>query len=118
MYNPNIEKTEINKYVSGIDLIPTIYNLFGINYDSRLLMGSDVFSDKEGMVILSNRSFITDRVKYNSITKKYIKLDDSVDDDYIKKMNDLVNDKFQISSLILDKKYYNKVGEVYENRSK
>ena len=118
MYNPNIEKTEINKYVSGIDLIPTIYNLFGINYDSRLLMGSDVFSDKEGMVILSNRSFITDRVKYNSITKKYIKLDDSVDDDYIKKMNDIVNDKFQISSLILDKKYYNKVGEVYENRSK
>ena len=118
MYNPNIEKTEINKYVSGIDLIPTIYNLFGINYDSRLLMGSDVFSDKEGMVILSNRSFITDRVKYNSITKKYIKLDDSVDDNYIKKMNDIVNDKFQISSLILDKKYYNKVGEVYENRSK
>ena len=32
----------------------------------------------------------------------------------IKKMNDIVNDKFQISSLILDKKYYNKVGEVYE----
>lgn len=119
MYNPTIERTEINKYVSGIDIIPTLYNLFGIEYDSRLFMGSDVFSDSEGLVMLSNRSFITDKIKYNSINKKYINLtDEKIDDNYIKEINDKVNDKFAISSLILDKKYYNLIGEYYENRSK
>ena len=119
MYNATIERTEINKYVSGIDIIPTLYNLFGIEYDSRLFMGRDVFSDSEGLVMLSNRSFITDKVKYNSINKKYTNLtNDKVTDEYIKEMSDIVNNKFAISSLILDKKYYNLIGESYENRSK
>ena len=70
IYNPNIEKTVIDKTVSGIDVLPTILNLFGIEYDSRLLMGRDIFSDEEHIVILSDRSWITDVCSYDSLTNK------------------------------------------------
>ena len=61
----------------SIDVLPTVYNLFGIEYDSRLFAGTDLLSNSEGLVILSNRSWITDKGKYNSITNEYIGIGDS-----------------------------------------
>ena len=111
MYNPSIEKTVIDKYVCGLDLLPTIYNLFGIEFDSRLLMGRDMLSDSDGLVMLSDRSWITNKGKYNSVTGKFVSHDgSSVDNSYIEEINSIVNKKFSMSSLILDNNYYNKVG--------
>ena len=111
MYNPNIKKTEINKVVAGIDIMPTVYNLFGIEYDSRLLMGTDALSEKEGVVILSDRSWVSDYGTYDSITNNFTPFDGKkVDKDYVEKMNKIVNEKVSVSSLILDKNYYSKIG--------
>ena len=63
----NVKATEIDKACMSIDVLPTVYNLFGLNYDSRLLMGRDIFSEEEHIVILSDRSWITDKGKYNKI---------------------------------------------------
>ena len=71
MYNPNIEKTVVDKVISSLDILPTIYNLYGLTFDSRLLMGRDIFSNNEHIVILSDRSWITDKGKYNSVTKEF-----------------------------------------------
>ena len=65
-------RKEIDKVGMSIDVLPTVYNLFGIDYDSRIFAGSDLFSDREGLVILGNRSWITDKGRYNSITKRKI----------------------------------------------
>ena len=111
IYNPTIEKTEINKVVSGIDILPTVLNLYGINYDSRLLMGRDVFGDSNGLAILSDRSWISNKGKYNSVTKKFTKTtDEDVTKEYIDKINTEVYQKFSMSSLILDNDYYKKLG--------
>jgi len=111
MYNPSIEKTIINKVVAGIDLLPTIYNLYGIDYDSRLFMGKDIFSDTEGLAILSDRSWVSDKGTYNSVSKKFTKkVDEDVPQEYIDKMNQIVNQKFTMSALILDYNYYKKLG--------
>ena len=111
MYNPSIEKTVINKVVAGIDLLPTVYNLFGIDYDSRLFMGKDIFSDTEGLAILSDRSWVSDKGTYNSVSKKFTKkVDEDVPKEYIDKMNQIVNQKFTMSALILDYNYYKKLG--------
>lgn len=108
MYNPQIEKTEINKVISSLDILPTIYNLYGIDYDSRLLMGKDIFSNEEHIVILSDRSFITSKGAYNSVTGKFSSSD--VSQEYIDSISKIVNDKFKMSSLILEKNYYNELG--------
>ena len=111
MYNPAIEKTVIDKVVAGIDLLPTVYNLYGIDYDSRLFMGKDIFSDTEGLAILSDRSWVSDKGTYNSVSKKFTKkVDEDVPKEYIDKMNQIVNQKFTMSALILDYNYYKKLG--------
>lgn len=108
MYNPKIENKVIDKAISGIDILPTIYNLFGIDYDSRLLMGSDIFSNTEHIVILSDRSFITSKGKYNSITGEFS--NPNVSKEYIDNINKIINEKFKMSSLILEKDYYKELG--------
>lgn len=108
MYNPKIEKQVVDKVISGIDILPTIYNLFGIDYDSRLLMGSDIFSNTEHIVILSDRSFITSKGKYNSITGEFS--NPNVSKEYIDNINKIINEKFKMSSLILEKDYYKELG--------
>lgn len=110
MYNPNVEKTIIDKTISSIDILPTIYNLYGIEYDSRLFIGKDIFSNQEHVVILSDRSWITDKGKYNSVNGKFIKIiDEEVDEEYINQINNIVNEKYKMSSLIIDNDYYSKV---------
>lgn len=108
MYNPKIENKVVDKVISGIDILPTIYNLFGIDYDSRLLMGSDIFSNSEHIVILSDRSFITSKGKYNSITGEFS--NPNVSKEYIDNINKIINEKFKMSSLILEKDYYKELG--------
>lgn len=111
MYNPTIEKTEVNKVVSGIDILPTVLNLFGMDYDSRLLMGKDIFSETEGLAILSDRSWVSDKGKYNSVSKEFISnTNEEVSKEYIEKINTEVYQKFSMSSLILDNDYYKKLG--------
>ena len=64
-----LEDISIDKYCSQIDILPTILNLFGVEYDSRLLLGRDIMSDSISPIIFQNRSFITEKGKYNAITE-------------------------------------------------
>ena len=74
-------------------------------------MGKDIFSDSEGLAILSDRSWVSDKGTYNTVTKKFKKFGtDDVPQEYVDKMNQTVNQKFTMSALILDHDYYKKVG--------
>ena len=104
--NGNYQDVVVNDYVSSLDILPTILNLFGVDYDSRLLMGRDIFSNSEKIVIFIDRSWITNKAKYNYLTKKVIKLDNNVDKEYIDSVNKMVNDKISVSKLIINSNYY------------
>lgn len=110
MYNSKLNTKIIEDYVSGIDILPTIYNLFGIEYDSRLLMGRDILSKSEKIVVLSDRSWITNKGKYDSITGIFTPFKENIDKEYVNNINNKVNQKFALSSYILDTNYYNKLG--------
>lgn len=111
MYNPNIEKTVVDKVISSLDILPTIYNLYGLTFDSRLFMGRDIFSNNEHIVILSDRSWITDKGKYNSVTKEFTSTtNEEIEEDYIDRINMIVNQRYGMSSLIIDNNYYKKIG--------
>ena len=111
MYNPNIEKTVIDKVCGPNDLMPTLYNLFGLEYDSRLVMGRDIFSEQEHIVILSDRSWITDKGTYNSSNGKFTAFEgQEADSDYINRINSVVKNRYTMSTLILDNDYYRHIG--------
>jgi lipoteichoic acid synthase len=111
------ENIVINKPCSSLDIIPTLSNLFGLEYDSRLLMGQDILSDTPPLVILSNRSFITDKVMYNSETRELIKLtEEELPEDYISNYNKIIKNKFSVSQSILKNDYYRYVFPNYSDR--
>ena len=109
IYKPGMEPQTISTLSSHLDLLPTLSNLFGIEYDSRLYMGRDIFSDSMPLVIFKNKSWLTDYVAYNASTKKYTYFVDKEllpegFTDYIKA--DVAN-RFTISKQILDNDYWN-----------
>ena len=111
MYNPNIPRTEVNKVCSSLDLMPTIYNLFGLDYDSRLVMGRDIFSEQEHIVILSDRSWVTDKGTYNSRNSKFTPFEgQEIEDGYVDRINNIVKNRYSMSTLILDNDYYRHAG--------
>ncbi len=100
---------EINKYSSSLDILPTVLNLFGIKFDSRLLMGTDILSDNEGVIIFNDRSWITNFGKYNATKNTFTSFKNDIPDNYIEIINNLVYNKFVISKNILETNYYSYV---------
>ena len=108
------EVVTVDKPCSSLDILPTLSNLFGIEYDSRLLMGRDILSDAPPLAILSDRSFITDKVMYNSGSGEVTKLiDEELPKGYVKGICNIIKNKFTISDNILRKDYYS---YVFENK--
>lgn len=108
MYCAGIEEPiVVDKVCSNLDIAPTVSNLFGLSYDSRLFAGSDVFSEKEGLVIFDDKRFITDRAMYDVANDKVTPLTDTpVSDEYLKEKLLEVKQKFAVSKGILNEDYY------------
>lgn len=115
IWNSGMKKpVAVDKFGSSLDVLPTLLNLFGITYDSRLLMGRDLMSDSKGLVIFSNRSFITEYGKYNSMTKDFTSFKNVEDiQNYIDLVSLEIYNKYKYSKLILEKDYYRYVFKKY-----
>ena len=102
------ESIVIDKVGSQIDVLPTLLNLFGIEYDSRLMVGKDILSDYPGIAIFSNRSWVSDYGTYFSRGKFVLKDGKKLDnqEEYIREMNNRVANGFSISRMIINTKYY------------
>lgn len=111
LYTTAMEKKTIKKPTSSLDLLPTIYNLLGLSYDSRLLVGQDVFSDN-ALVIFYNRSWISEKGYYDSRSGDFEALTGEViPQGYVESINQKVREKFYFSGLILEEDYYAQLPE-------
>lgn len=110
LWTPNMTPTVINKPCSSLDVLPTLSNLMGVDYDSRFFVGQDIFSDAEPLVILYSHNFITDKGKYNAMTKEFIaNANANVDEAYVNKIINQVEKKFYYSAKILEEDYYSHI---------
>ncbi len=101
------ENVIVDKPCYSLDILPTIANMLGLDYDSRILMGRDIFSDTEGMVIFQNRSWITETAMYNASTGEITSMTgEEVSQEYIDQMNTIVSNRLRISPLIVEENYY------------
>ena len=105
LWNNKIKDIHITKPCMSSDVLPTIYNLFGIDYDSRLMTGKDILSNNDGLVILNNRSWVTNNGTYFSGNSKFINKTD-VSNDYVKEINNLVKNRLLLAKLIVKSDYY------------
>lgn len=110
LWSKGIEPVTIDEPCSSLDIMPTLSNLMGLEFDSRLFMGRDMMSDTEPLVLFNNRSWITDKASYNAVTGELCTKDGVVlDDNYKKKISDEVKQKFKYSALILESDYYRRI---------
>lgn len=110
LWNSTTETTHIKKVGSQVDVLPTLLNIFGVSYDSRLLIGKDILSDTPGIAIFSDRSWVTDKGSYHNSTKNFVLKDgETVSESYVSDVNKEVSNKFTMSSLLMTKNYYKEV---------
>ncbi len=121
VYSTSMEKPVIvEEPCSTIDILPTVLNLFGIEYDSRLYTGTDILSETPSTVILNcdDRAhghawnWITRYGTYNTRTKQFTPApgvefaSQEAMDNYVSGMNTTVRLKRTYSFAILDNNYY------------
>ena len=106
IYNSDTKGKKIDKYSSNIDILPTILNMFGINYDSRVIIGKDIMSNSDGIIIFNDRSFLTNQGFYNEKTNEFSTTKTKIDKGYIKEKRIEAFNKTNISSMILETNYY------------
>lgn len=105
------EPVVVEEYCCNVDVLPTILNLWGLDYDSRMLAGTDVFSDGIHMAVLSDKSWLTDKVWFHtgSGKTKYLVEESELPEGYMDGINRMIATRFSISADILNNAYYNYV---------
>ena len=111
LWSSSMEKPiTVEKTGSQIDVLPTLLNLFGIEYDSRMIIGKDILSDYPGLAIFSNRSWVSDYGTYFANTRNFVLREGKTLDnqeEYIKSINNRVANGFSVSKLLMNNRYYN-----------
>ena len=104
------EPVIVSEPCGTIDILPTLLNLFGFEYDSRLLCGIDALSDSEHIAILANQSFITKDMTFSSSGNNVTALNPETEPDpeVIQNWKNYVKNTFTVSTAILNKNYYAK----------
>lgn len=106
-----MEPVVVEKPCSSIDVVPTLLNLFGMDYDSRLIIGRDILSDSPGLVTTNKKCFVTDLGRYYSNTDTFIPNEGvTVPEDYVQTTYKEVQRMFTYSERILFNDYYRKIG--------
>ncbi len=108
------EPVEVDKVCCQVDILPTVSNLLGLEYDSRMLAGSDILSDSEGLVVFTSRCWKSDRGFYNRFTGEFspaegVAMTAEEQDSYVSAMKKLVGYKLDSTYLIVENDFYDVV---------
>ena len=106
------EPVQVDKPCCQVDILPTVSNLLGLEYDSRMLSGRDILSDSEGLVIFTSRSWRSDRGFYNRYTQTFtpaegVTMTQEEQEQYVSTMKKLVEYKLACTPMIVENDFYN-----------
>ena len=102
----------VSEPVYSLDIVPTLSNLFGLEYDSRFLVGRDVLSKEKPLVIWQDHSWMTDRGYYDAVANTFTPKDGiEVGEVYIETIKSRVQNKFALSRAMHS---YDILGTVFE----
>ena len=107
IYNSKMKSVTVDKVGMSIDVLPTVLNLFGMEYDSRIIMGKDILSTATGIAIFKDKSWVTDKGTYYASKGQFV--GEAVDDNYVDNINNIVNNRTAISKMIVANDYYRNV---------
>lgn len=116
IYNTEIEHYNYGGYTTYMNLLPTLANLFNLDYDPRLYLGTDMFSDDfKSLVVFADGSW-KNEVAYYDASKMKIKYYSSNEYtvDEIKEINDEIDEHVSLSNKIITQNYFEYLEEKLE----
>ena len=100
----------VDEPTSSLDILPTLMNLFGIEFDSRLLPGRDVFSDRSPLVFDLIYDWKTDLGTYTADSDSFEPVEGAtIPDGYVDTINAVVANKINYCSAVLETDYMSHV---------
>lgn len=117
IYNSKQKPKVFEEYTSYINILPTLANLFDIDYDARLYMGEDLLSeDYQSLVIFPNGSWKNEIAYYNANNNKITYADEEITytDEEIININKIVTSRLQMSTTTIKKNYFEYLKKEYE----
>lgn len=107
IWSNGMEKQTVEKVNSQLDILPTVLNLFGIEYIPEYYMGNDIFNpDYSGYVFFSDYSWYDGNVY---VEDGVITNDGQMDEAKVQEMNDKINRLIQKNDLTLKYDYLRKL---------
>ena len=98
----------VDEPVYSLDILPALSNLFGVAYDSRLLVGRDVFSGESPLVLWPDFSWKTDKGQFDAQSGTFTPAEGAdVDEDYIARVKSIVRNKIDYSRQVQNLDYFN-----------
>ncbi|MCI9158382.1 MAG: LTA synthase family protein [Lawsonibacter sp.] len=108
------EPVQVDKPCCQVDILPTVSNLLGLEYDSRMLDGSDILSDSEGLVVFTSRCWKTDKGFYDRFTGEFtpaegVSMTPEAQESYVAGIKKLVGYKLDSTALLIENDFYRQV---------
>lgn len=105
------EPVVVDKPCSQVDILPTLSNLLGLEYDSRMLSGTDVLSEADPIVIFFSTSWLTEKGMYNRYTGEFepapgVEMTKEEENVYVENIKYIVNSRLKLAQLIIENDYY------------
>lgn len=87
--------------VCSVDILPTLSNLFGVTYDSRLTIGRDVLGTEEAISLWPDYSWVTEKGSYNASTRKFTPVEGAqIPEGYVERITAIVTNKVKFSRMV------------------
>jgi len=108
IYNTELESKSFRKYTSYINILPTLLNLFDVDYDPRLYVGNDLLSKEyESLVVFADGSWKNEVAYFNASTSEIEYFTDKeYTIDQLKEINNKIDMKMEMSSLAIKNNYF------------
>ena len=100
IYNSDISSKKYDEIiVNDVDFAPTLFNMFGISYDTKYYVGTDIFDEARVNVCMFKDYSWYDGEVYSISALK---------DDYYKEMTSYVKGRIEFSNMLVSHDYYKK----------
>ena len=108
IYNPELTPTKYDEYTSFINILPTLANLFDLDYDPRLYGGEDLLSDTyTNVVAFADGSWRSDIAYFDATTSNITYLTDKTyTNEEIKKINNKIKTEMEMDNLAIKRDYF------------
>ena len=117
IYNSKVTPQKFSEYTSFINIVPTIANLFNLDYDPRLYGGTDLFSsDYPNYVAFPDGSWRNADAYFDATSGKIKYLgDNTYTEEEILRINKRITNEIAMDNLAIKENYFKYLGKILKN---